>query len=114
MKDRLPSLFVAVYHYPVTPFGNAKLSSKLIHHQVDMPDKVFILLGELKEGGNMLLWNDKYVVRSLRVDIMKGKHLIIFINDFGWNFFVCNTAKNTAHASPPFSKLRFILRSIFI
>jgi hypothetical protein len=50
MKDRLPSLFVAVYHYPVAPFGNAKLSSKLIHHKEDMPDKVFILLCELKEG----------------------------------------------------------------
>jgi hypothetical protein len=49
----------------------------------------------------MFLWDNEKMIGCLRVDIMKGKYFLIFIDNIGWDLFISNFAEYTAHKKPP-------------
>jgi hypothetical protein len=41
----------------------------------------------------MFPWTDQDVARRLRLDVLEGKHLVVFVDDFRRDFFSPNFAE---------------------
>src|SRR6476646_1047787 len=59
------------------------------------PDDLSVALLRFLQPREMSFRNDQNVGRSLRVDIFKRKHVLVFINLLGWNLTAKNTAEKT-------------------
>lgn len=60
-----------------------------------MTDDFLFIFGEVVESGEMAFGDEQDVNRSLGIDILEGKDVLVFIDDSRRNFFPYNLAKDT-------------------
>lgn len=100
VEYRLSTIIPCVYYGPEALFLQAVLPGKLPDNSKDMVQQLPIGLSQLQERGNMLLWDEEEMNRGLGVNVLKGQHSIIFIDDFTGDLFGRNTTENTpGHAT---------------
>ena len=58
-------------------------------------DEAFLIFAKSIKGGDVFLWNDKDMNRSLRFDILEGKYPFVFVHDFSGDFFTDDFTKDT-------------------
>ena len=78
------------------------------HHsrsEQQFPEQRLIGIRRLSQPPNAVLRNDEHVHRRLRIDIMKGEHVVVFVNDFRRNF-AANDFLENGHAVRAFDLLQ--------
>lgn len=105
VKYGLPGAGAVVDDHPVSLRVQPPVLSNFSCSQEKMADQVSVGFGHAMNVGNMFFWNDESVDGRLRVHILEGGHEIIFVNDFGRDFFRDDPAENAAwigaHLLPP-------------
>jgi hypothetical protein len=87
MGDRLAGALLAINHESVT-IGQSQLPRQLGRDQVQVTDQVAILRLKIGVGRNHFPWNEQYVDRRLRIDVMKGDALLVFVDQLGGNLLI--------------------------
>lgn len=111
MKYGLSCACAVINDHPVSLRVQALVPRDFFSGQKEMADKVFVGFGHAVDIGNMFFGNDERVDRRLRVHVLEGGHEIVFVNDFGRDFFSDDSAENAARirahflTSPVFEKL---------
>ena len=93
----LAALFVAVEHGTVTCLAT-QLLCQFLRGVDHMANDGAILFGDVVQRGDMLLRDHQKVHWGLRVDIVKGEDLIIFVYLLGRNLAVDDLAEQTIRA----------------
>lgn len=96
VKYGLPCACAVIDDHPVSLRVQPPVLSDFFCDQEEMADKISVGFGHAVNIGNMLFWNDESVDGRLRVHVLEGGHEIIFVNDFGRDFFCDDPAENAA------------------
>jgi hypothetical protein len=64
-----------------------------------MPQQIRVFHRRLFQPGNVFLGDNQHVGGSLRVDIVKGKGVFVFVNFLGRHFAAHNAAKQASSHS---------------
>jgi len=94
VKDILSRVSGRVEHNPVSAFLDPLVPCRLPGFEHKVSEEVDLLLGNLIKGGVVFFWDEKDVNGCLRVDVVESEDLLIFINDFCWNFLFRDFTKN--------------------
>lgn len=81
--------------HPVSLRVQTFIFGDLFCRKEEMSDKLFIGLGHAVNFRYMFFGNNERVYGRLRIHIFKGGHKIIFVDDFGGDFFCDDLAENT-------------------
>ena len=92
MKNRLPRSSTYVKHSPVSLL-DVPLARNLGRRQVTAADHFGIFGLCFLQSGKVLLGDDKYMRRRLRVDVFKGQHVRVLVNLLGGNLAAENAAE---------------------
>jgi len=92
MKNRLPGARTYVQHSAVAIL-NRTLSRNVRSCKVAASHQFRIFSGGFLQAGNMFLGDDQHVRRTLWVQILKGKSVLVFKNFLRWNFASNNAAE---------------------
>lgn len=100
VKHRLAAVSAGIRHDSVAGLTQAFLFRYLRACDEQLSQKSLILSNAILHVHHMLLRNDQCMCRCLRIDVVEGECLVVFINDFSGNFFLNNFTKQTiAHGS---------------
>ena len=94
VKHRLPRTRADVKHGPVA-IVDAALPCDIGSNQLASADQFGILSYGFLQAANMLFGNDQHVGRSLRIDIVEGVGMFVFV-DFLGGYFPANDAAEQA------------------
>jgi len=95
MPDGLSTLLARIDDDAEAFFRKAQLLCELRHDiDMDVRDECPVFLRQTEQTLDMLLRNDEYMHRRLRLKILEGDDGIIFINRCRGNLLRRNTAKN--------------------
>lgn len=102
VKYGLPCASAVIDDHPVSLQVQPLVLGNFFCGQEEMADKVSVDFGHAVNIGNMFFWNDECVDGRLRVHVLEGGHEIIFVNDFGRDFFCDDPAENAARIGAHF------------
>ncbi len=94
MKHGLSRAGADVEHSPITTLDRA-LPRNLCCRQMTVTDEIRVFGFRFFESSNMFLRNHQHMGGSLRVDVIEGQRVLIFVNFFGRYFPANNAAKET-------------------
>ena len=97
VRNGLPAMHPGVDHKPVTVFRNPLLRGQCLRHYEHVPDQRFITGLQLVYRGDMPVGNDQDMGTRNRVDIAKGRDLLISVDDRGSCFAGKDFTKYTGH-----------------
>lgn len=102
MRDRLPTIFLAIDYHPVTA-RQTELLRQLHRDELEVAEEHLVIRRGIVEGGNHLLRNNQDVSGSLRADIVKCQTEIIFIGNFCRDGLIENLEEDVIreHDGPP-------------
>ena len=92
MKHRLPRVRAYVKHGPVSLL-DVSLARNLGRGQVTATDHFGVLSLRLFQPGKMFSWDDQHMRRCLRIDVFKGKHVLVLVDFLGGNLAAENAAE---------------------
>src|ERR1700678_1763058 len=95
MKHRLPRARAHVQHCTVSLL-NFPLARNLGRRQVTAANYFGILRLGFLQSSKMLFWDDEYVRRRLRADVLKSNHVRVLVNLRCGNLAAENAAKQAA------------------
>lgn len=95
MVNRLPAIIPCVYYCPEAFFIQPMLPGQLPYDSIDMGQQLPIGLSQLQECGYVPLRDEEEVNRGLGVNVLKGQHRIILVDDFTWDFFSHDATEDT-------------------
>ena len=95
MLNHLARIRTAVGDQPKTLIQYVLLLSDLLRSTMKLADHVHRLIGERRNSFYMLFWDDEDVNGSLRVDIPKRHHMLIFKHHVGLHLTGGDPTKNT-------------------
>jgi hypothetical protein len=98
VKDGLTGLRPNVEHGPVAVL-NPTLPADFGCDQMKAPDKLRIFLLRFFQAADMFLRDDEDVSWRLRVDVLEGKTMLVFIYFLGRNLALHNSAKEAVSHS---------------
>ncbi|OLE90553.1 MAG: hypothetical protein AUF79_10000 [Crenarchaeota archaeon 13_1_20CM_2_51_8] len=102
MEDGLACSLANVEHGAIAIF-NAALAGNVRSSQMASANCIGILARSFFQPANVFFGNDQHMRRRLRIDVLKCKRVLVFIDFFGGNFSTNNTAEQTIfHESPVF------------
>lgn len=97
MKYRLAGAGADVEHGAVSVF-NIALAGDLSGGQVTASDQFSVFFLCLFQSGKVLLGNDEHMRRSLRLDVVKGEDVVVFIHFLRGNVTVDDAAEEAVGA----------------
>src|SRR5712671_110905 len=92
MKHRLPRSRTHVHDGPVSLF-DVSLARDLGRCQVTLADHFGVLSLRLFQPGKMFSWDDQHMRRRFRIDVFKGKHMLVLVNFLRGNLAAKNAAE---------------------
>jgi len=107
VKYGLPGAGAVIDDHPVSLRVQPLVLGYFFCGQEEMADKVSVGFRHAVNIGNMFFGNDECVDGRLRIHVLKGGHEIIFVNDFGRDFFCDDPAENAAWIGAHFSPSLF-------
>lgn len=93
MEYRLLAILPAVDHGAKTCIGYPELLGEVCSRTLQPPQHIDVLIRNLGEGRDMLAWDDQHVNRGLRLNILKGKNMLILEHDLAWDLLAGNFTK---------------------
>jgi hypothetical protein len=81
--DTLAGFMVAIHQGTITALRDSQLARYLLCGQMDLSHEHRILRTQVVQGSDMTFRDDQYMDRGLGMDVVKGKHVIVFIDRFG-------------------------------
>lgn len=97
MVDRLAALFVAI-EYSAKSCLAAQILRQPLCGKHQMADGGTVFFGHVVQGGDVFFRNNQKVHRRLRVDVMKGEAVFVFVYLLGRNLAVDDLAEQAVHA----------------
>jgi hypothetical protein len=94
VKDGLAALRSDVKYRAISIF-NATLATDFRGHQVEAPDGFGIVLLRLFQSPDVLLGNHQHVRGRLRVDVLEGEGMLVFVNLLARNLATNDFAEET-------------------
>src|SRR5512137_2052741 len=82
VEDELPAVLVHVYHGPPARAGHAALSCNLRGHALHLPQERVVGGGQVVQGGDVPARHHQHVHRGLRVDVVEGDDVLVFVDQF--------------------------------
>lgn len=92
VEDGLSGARADIQHRAVTVFDRTVVCDAR-GRQMAEPDQGRVFRRRFLKSGDMFLWNDEDMSRALRMDVFKGKNVIVFMDFPGRNFAANNPAK---------------------
>ena len=92
MKNRLAGARAHIQHGAVAIF-NRPLPCNVRGSQMTTSDQLRIFRRCFLQASNMSFRNDQHVGRPLRVQIFKGKSVLVFVDFSGWHLAANNAAE---------------------
>lgn len=86
MGNRFAAVGSVVDHQPEAGFTDSQLSCNFRRLEEQMADQLFVLGRGFGDARYRFFGNDQNVLGRLRVDVAKGDHQIIFVNDVRGDF----------------------------
>jgi len=99
MGHQLPPFLPAVNYQTIATVSNDVLPRQLIGNLGHMSHKRRFGIGEVKEGRDMLLGDDKQMSRCYGIDVAEGDYLFILVQEFTGYLPGYNLTENTVHFS---------------
>lgn len=84
-----------IRHQPKALLFESLVAGELSAHAQKMTHEAQILVGDVEQGGNVLVRNNQKVNRRLRVDILEGGHEVIAIDDLSLDLPADDTTEKT-------------------
>jgi hypothetical protein len=81
VENGLSGIGIAIHHGTITTLGNTCLPGDLLCRQVHLAHKLAMMVIEVIQGTDMLLWYNQHMNGSLGIDVPEGKDLFIFKDD---------------------------------
>lgn len=78
--NRLPTVWIAVHHQPITLFCDARLGGDPPRNKDKMPDQKAVVFLDRIEGGDVLARDHQEVRRCGRMDISKRDAMLVFVH----------------------------------
>ncbi len=97
VKDFLPCIAFAIDDETVATLGNALLRSNLLRHDEHVPKCLLLIGRDIVHSGDFDVRDDEDMHRGKRVNIFKGGHTVILINNGGWEFVGDDFGKDGGH-----------------
>ena len=94
VEHRLSGAGAVINDHPVSLRVHPFVFCDFFCRKEQMPDKLFIFFGHTVNFGNMLFGNNERMHGGLGIHVFKGGHEIVFVNDFGRDFFCNDLAEN--------------------
>jgi hypothetical protein len=92
MKHGLPRSWTHVKHGPVSLF-DIPLARNLSRCEVAAANHFRVVSLRFLQSCKMFLGDDQHMRGSLRVDVFKGEHVLVFVNFLGGNLAAENAAE---------------------
>src|SRR5690606_6373541 len=96
MTDRLPAVFVAIHDHP-KPLAAALLRGEALGGEKNMAGQGSVVISQVIKGGDVSFRNDQKMHRRLWVDVMKGDHLVVFVENACRNLTGNDLAEEAFH-----------------
>jgi hypothetical protein len=96
MIDRLAAVSAIVDDDAVAA-AQVQLFGQVADHQQQVRQQVGILIADRLERGDLFFGNDEDVRGCLRRHVVEGEAAIVFVDDFGRNFFVDDPLEDCCH-----------------
>ena len=94
VEDGLPGSWTYIEHRTVAIFDRS-LAGNLGCHQVTATDYLGILRSRLLETSNMFLGHNQHMRRTLRMKVLKGKRMLVFVDFLGRKLTLDDAAEQT-------------------
>ncbi len=102
VKDRLAAVCICVHDEAVTAFGDAFLCGNVFRGCEHVADQRLIIHDQHVDRVDVLIWDDENMRWRGWVDVAKGGHLFIAMDNGACNITFDDLAKNTiGHLEPP-------------
>ena len=101
VRHALAPLLSHIAHHPVAVL-QVQLPGQLGDDGEDVAHDFLVFRGDLADALDVLLGDHQNVHRRLGVDVVKGKHLFVFIGLLGGDFSRRNLAEQTIHGCTSF------------
>lgn len=98
MRHDLSPLLAAAYYQPIAFLRNPFFFRQPVGHFYHIAGERCLVISQLGQGRNMLLWYDQYMSRRCRIDITEGNYLFVLIPDFTRHFSRYNLAEDAVHS----------------
>src|SRR5262245_2959944 len=99
MGDSLPGVLARIRHQPIAGFLYSFEHRDFRTGEKQSCKERLIPIPKILNCRNVLLRDDQRMDRSLGIDVVKGKRVLIFVHELGWNFLVDDLTEQTVHAS---------------
>ncbi len=99
VKHRLPGGFAVIHDRSIAIGGQVQIASDLREAEQRRADRRHIRLGHVIEAGDVFARNDNDVRRCLRIDVVKGDDVGIFVDFFRRDLAECDAAEEAAFIS---------------
>src|SRR5215469_14455481 len=86
MRNGLSAVVTAIDHQPETGLAEAEICSDLLSGQQEVTEQGSVPRLSFRNPRNYSFRNHQYMNRRLRIDIVKRQNLVIFEDDFRWDF----------------------------
>lgn len=93
--DCLPPITALVGDQPIARFSYTLELRHFRTHGKEMSQEGFLAGPQVVDRCDMPLGNHECVDGSLRIDIVEGERMLVFMHDLGWNLFVDNLTEET-------------------
>jgi len=97
MENNLSGIHTAVVQQAISAFRNAQQLGNLAGCLVNLYDQLPIFFLYLMQGCDMLFGDDQHMHRRRRLNIVKGDHMLIFINNVAGKLPVYDFTENAIH-----------------
>ena len=98
VKDRLPSVTVAVEDRPIAAGGQPMFAGDCGGAPDQCPHEAVIALLQIVERRDVTLGNHEDMCGRLGIDVLEGHYLVVFIHALGGNLARHDLAKEARHA----------------